>query len=617
MSLDDPAFTFGLALSGGMIAQVIAQHLRVPGIVVLLVVGVLLGPDVANLVRPSTLGEGLHLIVGISVAVILFEGGMHLELHRLRHEALAIRRLVTWGAFVTAAGGALAGRYVMGWPWQVAIPFGILVIVTGPTVITPLLRRLRIKRNLHTILEAEGVLIDPIGAIVAVVALEVVLAQELPVAARGLVGIPTRLLIGFAIGVVGGVLIGRLLAWEKVIPERYASITTLALLLGLYSLSEAIIPQSGIMTAPIAGMAVGNMPTRSSQELKEFKEQLTVLLIGLLFVLLAADVRIEEVMGLGWPGIATAALLMFVVRPIDVAVSTIGSSLTLREKAFLAWLGPRGIVAAAVASLFAQAFTAEGMAEGRELRALVFLVIAATVVVQGLGGGLVASLLGVRRPSNRGYLIAGANPVARELARALRASGQDVILVETDGAEVAAAMREGLPVLQGNALEEDVLELGELGARRGVIGLIRNEGVSLLVAEKARRDFRVETAQIAFRPDQASVPVESVRAVRARTLFGIETDIGYWSREVRAGRARSCKYRLAGEKELEPAELGSAGGALPLVIERKGQAVPIDDQTRIRPGDVITLLQHSDVVRPPSLLLEPVGDPSPLTSAVE
>jgi NhaP-type Na+/H+ or K+/H+ antiporter len=397
MSLNDPALTFAIALAAGMTAQVVARHLRIPGIVLLLLVGVLLGPDVANIIRPARLGEGLRHIVGAAVAVILFEGGMNLDIVRLTREALTIRRLVTVGAAITAIGGALAARYVMGWEWRVAIPFGTLVIVTGPTVITPLLRRIRVNRKVHTILQAEGVLIDPIGAIVAVVALEVVLAQELGIAARGLLGIPSRLVLGAAVGAAGGFIMAKLLASERLIPEGLESVFTLALLLALYAGCEAILSESGIMAAPIAGIVVGNMPSRPSRELKDFKEQLTVLLVGLLFVLLPADVRLAEVTGLGWRGVLTAVLLMVAVRPLDVAVSTAGSDLTIRERLFIAWLGPRGIVAAAVASLFATELTQQGIEEGLELRALVFLTIALTVMLQGMGGARVAAALRVRR----------------------------------------------------------------------------------------------------------------------------------------------------------------------------------------------------------------------------
>src|SRR5919108_929600 len=545
MSLNDPALTFAIALAAGMTAQVVARHLRIPGIVLLLLVGVLLGPDVTNIIRPATLGEGLRHIVGAAVAVILFEGGMNLDIVRLTREALTIRRLVTVGAAITSIGGALAARYVMGWEWRVAIPFGTLVTVTGPTVITPLLRRIRVNRKVHTILQAEGVLIDPIGAIIAVVALEVVLAQELGIAARGLLGIPSRLVLGAAAGTAGGFIMAKLLASERLIPEGLESVFTLALLLALYAGCEAILSESGIMAAPIAGIVVGNMPSRPSRELKDFKEQLTVLLVGLLFVLLPADVRLAEVTGLGWRGVLTAVLLMVAVRPLDVAVSTAGSDLTIRERLFIAWLGPRGIVAAAVASLFATELTQQGIAEGLELRALVFLTIALTVVLQGMGGAPVAAALRVRRRSDAGYLIAGAHPLARTLATAMKRGGEDIVLVDTDATAVAAAGRIDLPALVGNVLDAEALEAADIEGRHGIIGLIPNEGVSLLATEKARREFRVRTAHIAVRPRRTGVPLERLRASGTRLLFGRETDISFWIGELATGGGTLATYRYS------------------------------------------------------------------------
>jgi NhaP-type Na+/H+ or K+/H+ antiporter len=587
--LTNAAFTIAVALAAGMIAQVTALHLRIPGIVVLLLAGVLLGPDVSGVVQPDTLGAGLGMIVSAAVAVILFEGGLHLEIGRLRHEAITIRRLVTWGAAVTGIIATLAARFLMDWPWQVAVPFGTLVIVTGPTVITPLLRRIRVNRNLHTILEAEGVLIDPIGAIIAVVALEVVLAQELGTAALDLVGIPTRLLFGLFTGLVGGFLMAKILEFQKIVPERFESVFTLALLLFLFELTNLIMPESGIMTAPIAGMVVGNMPSRPNQSLKEFKEQLTLLLVGLLFVLLAADVRIQEVTGLGWRGVATVLVLMLVARPLDVAVSTHGSTLTFRERAFMSWLGPRGIVAAAVASVFAETLVSAGIPEGVQLRALVFLVIAFTVVLQGLSGGAVAKMLAVRRPSDVGYVIAGANPLARSLARCLRDAGEEIVLIDADLAQVAAARQSDLPVIYGNALDDDVLQQADAEGRRGVIGLIPNEWVNVLVAQKVRSEFRVSTAFVAVRPGRSPVPSERLQAIRARRLFGGEFDIDAWIGRIAAGRVRLEAHRYSGfdERSATEPELRSAT-LLPLMMRRGDRAVPVDELTRFRPGDVVT-----------------------------
>ena len=381
------------------------------------------------------------------------------------------------------------------------------------------------------------------------VALEVVLAQGLEIAAWGLLGIPARLMLGTAAGAVAGFLLAKVLASPRLIPQGMESVLTLALLLALYAMCEAVLPESGIMAAPIAGIVVGNMPTRTGHELREFKEQLTGLLSGLLFVLLAADVRLSEIMALGRPGLITVALLMFLVRPLAVAASAAGSTLTMRARAFIAWLGPRGIVAAAVASLFAQELGEQGAVEGIELRALVFLMIAATVVIQGLGGGPMARLLGVSRRSDTGYLIAGAGPLARALGKALQRSGEEVVLVDTDRSQVAAADAAGLEVILGDALDDELLQAADIEGRRGLVGLIPNEAVGLLVAEKARREYRVGRADVAVRPGRSEMAAASLRRIGGHVLFGVEADLSFWTGELASGRGTVRRYRYTGDGE--------------------------------------------------------------------
>ena len=533
-----------------------------------------------------------RLAIGGMVAVILFEGGMNLEIKRLRGEALAIRKLITIGALVTAVCATLLAHYLIGWDWRIAVPFGTLVVVTGPTVVTPLLRRIRVNHKLHTVLEAEAVLIDPIGAVFAVVALEVVLSHELGTAAWGLLGIPSRILFGTVMGIVGGYVMAKLIAIERFIPEGLESVFTLSMLVVLFEVTDAILPEAGIMAAPIAGMVVGNMPSRPSRELKEFKEQLTVMLVGLLFILLAAHVRLQEVTELGWRGIATVALLMFVVRPLTVAISTIGSSLTMRERAFVAWLAPRGIVAAAVASLFAEQLSNEGLPEGVQLRALVFLVIAATVLIQGLSGGAIASWLGVRRMSNTGWVIAGANALARTLAETLKGAGEDVVVVDTDPAEIAETKRSGIKALEGNILDESVLQQADLESRKGAISLIPNEAVSLLLAQKARRDYRIAQAVVIVGHGDDQEPVQRVHALGANVLFGCGTDLMHWAGEITRGNTIVRAYRYNGESDLEIGDMcGVDNGRLALVHEQRGQASPVSDGTQARTGDVVHFLE--------------------------
>jgi NhaP-type Na+/H+ or K+/H+ antiporter len=588
-ALNDPALTIALALAAGMFAQAIAQHLRIPGIVLLLATGVLLGPDALGIVRPANLGASLGSLVGFAVAVILFEGGMSLDLKRLRREARSIRQLVTLGALVTAAGAALATRWILGWSWTTAVLFGTLVMVTGPTVITPLVRRIKLKARVATVLEAEGVFVDAVGAIVAVVALEVAISHggSLAVAAWHTV---SRLGFGAALGLAGGLLLGALLHREGLIPEGLQSVLTLAVAVALFEGSNAVMPESGIVTVVMAGLVVGNSRARAVADLREFKEQLTVMLVGLLFVLLAADVRLAQVRALGWAGLATVLVLMFVVRPLNVLAGTFGSDLSWRERAFIAWLAPRGIVAAAVSSLFAQTLTREGMPGGAELRALMFLVIAVTVVVQGLTGGLVAGRLGLRRPSDSGYAILGANALGRALAGALRDGGEEVLLIDSNPDACRAAEGQGFRVLHGSGLEPRVQLRAELDTRAGALGVTANEEVNLLFARQVRKDFKLLRVWAAVRQGHLSVTEGNVRQAGGHVLFGAPRNLGQWTHRLDQGAATVERWRQAGEGEGTPLP----ADALPLAVQRGRRALPVDEETACRQGDELYVAVDQD-----------------------
>ncbi len=454
---DNPALTVAIALAAGIAGQSLAQHLRLPGIVLLLVLGVVLGPDVADVVQPESLGSGQSAIVGFAVAIILFEGGLGLEWRRLRREGRAIRQLISIGALVSLLTGALAAALILGWDWQRSLLFGTLVVVTGPTVVTPLMRRMRVKKTVATVLEAEGVLIDAVGAITAAVALELVLRPSGEGWALATPTILGRLFFGGVAGLAFGLVLAALLRYRNVVPEGLENVFALAWAALAFELPNAIVHESGIASVIVAGMVVGNSRTHIRHELAEFKEQLTVLLIGMLFVLLVADVRLSQVMALGWRGIAVAACCIAFVRPLSVWVSTLRTDLSRKERVFIAWIGPRGIVAAAVASLFGYELDAAGIAGGTELRALVFLVIAVTVLWSALTGPLAARGLGLKRKRDAGWVIVGANPLARRMADAIDPIGVDCLLVDNDPQNILAAEADGLRAIQGNALEPAIL----------------------------------------------------------------------------------------------------------------------------------------------------------------
>ncbi|UCG51339.1 MAG: cation:proton antiporter [Candidatus Latescibacterota bacterium] len=597
-----PALTIAVALAAGMVAQSVARHLRIPGIVALLAAGVLLGPDGLGIVKPEGLGGALGVLVEFAVAVILFEGGLNLNWRRLRGQVPTIRLLISVGAVITAFGGTLASRLILGWSWPLSILFGTLVIVTGPTVITPLLRRIRIRRKLETILEAEGIFIDAVGAILAVVVLEVVLSPDSSSLALGAVSVPTRLVFGAVVGMAGGTVIALLLRFRGVVPEGLENVFTLALALAIYHTSNVFVPETGIVAVVVAGLAVGNIRTPALRDLREFKEQLTVLLIGMLFVLLAADVRLAEVAELGWMGVWVVLALMVLVRPINVLACTLGAGLDWKEKAFLSWLAPRGIVAAAVASLSHERLAAAGLDGGAEMRALVFMVIAITVNLQGATGSLVARWLSIRRPTGQGYVILGAHELARLIGRLLRDAGEEVVVVDASADLCRDAEKEGLRVVFGNALDERVLFAADVESRKAVVGALTNEAVNLLFARRARTDFKVPRAHVAIQRGHTSIDQEMVHEAGGTVLFGHEIDLELWSIRIRRRIASPTLWRwvppddTSDGKDDGPAQLPQEmqNTLLPLVVRREKAIELYDDQTKLKESDEVFWLIFSE-----------------------
>ncbi|NOZ03987.1 MAG: sodium:proton antiporter [FCB group bacterium] len=590
--MNDPALTLALAMASGMIAQVIARHIRIPGIVLLLVTGIVLGPDCMNIVQPASIGGAMQIIVGFAVAVILFEGGMNLRINRIRREARVIRKLITVGALVTALGGTLTAKIFLGWDWRIAILFGILVIVTGPTVITPLMRRLKLQRSVATVLEAEGILLDAIGAVIAVVALEVSLSLSGVVFAKGLLTIVVRLLTGSLLGVTGGFILAALLRSRNLVPEGLENVLTLTLVFVLYQGSNALSPESGIVAVTVAGLVIGNIKTVVQRELMEFKEQMTVMLIGMLFVLLAADVRIAEVYALGWGGIFTVLVLVLVVRPLNVFIGTAGSDLNLRQKALLSWIAPRGIVAAAVASLFALQLDQNGF-NGSQLRAMVFSLIAGTVLLSGLTGGAVAGMLGLRRPRNFGWIILSANDVCRALAKTLIREGEEVICIDENPKACRQAEEDGIRVIYGNGLDDRILQRAEIDTRMGAIGLSRNEEVNLLFGEKVKKIGKLRQILVGLKSGNEGVTTEMVTEMGATIPFGQPRDIEQWVGWFRRGLVTLERYAFTGSDDPGLTDPESKGLFLPLVYHRNGSAMPLDNTVKINVDDEVTMAINS------------------------
>ena len=585
--------TVAIALLVGMVGQSIAYHLRMPGIVILLLFGVLLGPDALGAVDPDVLGDGLHVIVGFAIAVILFEAGMNLEWKQLRREAATIQRLVTLGAVVTWVGASVSAALILGWDPSLAVLFGSLVIVTGPTVVSPLLRRIRVRRNLQTILEAEGVSIDAIGAIIAMVAFGIVFVGGTGGIGASAMRVLWYLAAGLLLGVAGGCLILLLLRSRRIVPTGMEKVFTLTLAWGIFQASNAVSPDSGMLAVIVAGIMATNVAQETTRGVREFKEQLTVMMVGMLVVLLAAQVRISEVTSLGARGVAAVVALMFVVRPLCVLSCTVGSGLSWREKAFLSWISPRGIVAAAAATLFYQAMRTRGVEGGEAMRGLVFLVIAGTVVVQGLSGSAVAGWLGVKRPRGQGYVILGGNPLAVELARSLKQGGEESVLIDANPSLCSEVEAKGFRVLHGNALDERVMLRAEIETRKAIISLLPNDGVNLLFARRAVDEYRADRVYVAMHG--GAIKPAHVSEIRGRILFGSAADVDQWASRLGRGEALVEPWSFAGVPDPRsnptmPVPKDARVIVLPLALARGNTIRPVDDRYEPKKGDVVTWL---------------------------
>ena len=541
------ALTIAFATAAGIISQSVARTARLPGIVVLLAVGVLLGPDFAEVIQPHSLGAAMPQLVAFAVAVILFEGGMHLKLEQFRSRSTSIRRLITVGALISLVGGTLAAKLVMGWNWRTSALFGSLVIVTGPTVVTPLIRRFRVEHAVSTILEVEGVLIDAVGAVVAVVALEVALEPTGATVAMGLVGICARLAFGVLAGAIGGGVLWVFLRYRYLVAEGLENVFTLAIVWALFHASEAVLHESGIAAVTMAGLVLGNLKTPKQRHLLEFNDQLTVMLIGMLFVLLAADVRMSDVVGLGVPGLVTVGVLAWVVRPLGVVASTYGTDLNKKQKFFIAWIGPRGIIAAAVASLFASQLEIAQLPGGAELKALVFLVIASTVTLAGLTGGFMTKLLHLGVPV-RGWVVLGANELGCLLAKVLSARGQTVTCIDSSVDACENAEKQGLNTICGNGLEAEARHAVQLELRAGVAAITPNDEVNLLFIQKAKQECRTGRRLAALRSARRGTTTEMVHQAGGQLLFSKSCEVDRWSAGFGMERSRRSAGRLVSRR---------------------------------------------------------------------
>jgi len=506
-----------------VMAQWIAWRVKLPSILLLLTFGVLGGPILHLVDTDHLMGELLFPVVSLSVAIILFEGGLSLRLNDLKDIGLVLRRLISVGVLITWAITTFGARLFLNLPWDLSILLGAILIVTGPTVVIPLLNQIRPNARLNKVLRWEGIVIDPIGAVIAVLVFEqIVLPQPAP--GDAILGVIETVVDGVFIGYVAAQAI--IIAFQRHwVPEYLQNPVVLMTVLGAFVLSNLLRAESGLLTVTVMGIAMANQHRYDIHHIVEFKENLQVLLISSLFILLGARLNLQQIEQLGIGVIAFLGLLMFVARPLSVFVAGWGSDFTFKEKLFISWMAPRGIVAASVASIFSLELVEAGRPEAEILVPLTFVVIIVTVTIYGLTAGKLANRMGLVSENPQGVLFIGAHGWARKMALHLKHAGFQVIMADSSIRNIENSIRDGLKAYQGDVLTDNIMEEINFSGIGNVLAITPNDEVNSLASLHFKNIIPQQNIFQLAQPNEEDIHDDAPAQLGGRTLFG--TNITY------------------------------------------------------------------------------------------
>ena len=478
----------------GILAQWFAWKFKIPAILPLILIGLLVGPiaatyfteDGSKWIEPIWNGEKglfpgeyLYYFVSLAISIILFEGGLTLKRNEIKNVGPVITKLITLGSAITFFGAGIVAHLIFDLSWELCFLFSGLIIVTGPTVITPILRNIPLKKDISTVLKWEGILIDPIGALVAVLVFEFI-------SVGGGGGFTQTALIEFGkillFGTTFGFTFAHALAYainKKLIPHYLLNVVSLSAVLLVFVESEIFAHESGLLAVVVMGMVLGNSKLNNIKELLYFKESLSVLLISILFILLAANINMEALMLLyNWETVYLFVIVVFLIRPIAVFASTMNSRLKLNEKLFISWVGPRGIVAAGIASLFGSKLLKQGVEGAEYITPLVFMIVLGTVLLNATTARLFAKIVGVFLKKSNAILFVGASHPSRLIASYLKNKGKRVVIIDSNKDFIEQALEEDLEALNVNIYDDELRDNIELSDVGYLIAITGNDAVN-------------------------------------------------------------------------------------------------------------------------------------------
>jgi len=574
----------------GVGSQWLAVRLHMPAIVFMLAAGILAGPVTGLLDPVHDFGALFGPIVAIAVALILFEGGLTLNFRALRDAAPAVRRLCTWGAVLGWGANTAAAHWIAGLSLPTAAIFGGILVVTGPTVIMPLLRQARLDARTASTLRWEAIVNDPVGALLAVLAFEAV------VALRGdhLVEAAGHLGLGILAATAAGWAAGRILTIgfrRGLVPEYMKAPILFASVLGVYAATDRVLHESGLLAVTVMGVTMANARLPSLDELKRFKEHVTVLLVSGVFVILAATLKPADIMALDWRAAAFIAVIMVVARPLAVMPSLIGTGLSLNERAFIAWIAPRGVVAVAVSGFFGQRLVDIGITDGAMLAPLAFALVAVTVVVHGFSMRPLARAMGLTSTEPPGVIVLGGGAWTTALAGALRDTGLPVLMIDRNWHRLGAARAAGIPTYYGELLSEAAEHAVDLHRYGTLIAATDNDDYNALVCTDVGAELgRARVFQMG-RHERMEGEADLPASLGGRTLLSSGASVDLL--ELRMARGWHFVTETVGE---EPDEAQNHEKAETVALIRRGAVTFASGPTlpAARPGDVVISFTPAD-----------------------
>ncbi len=610
-----PTTTFVVAVLIATTAQMIANRLRFPPILLWLLAGMALGPFGLHILHVKTIEPALHTLIELGLAIILFEGGLSLNLKELRANGWVVGRLIIFGPLVTILIGATTAHMIADIDWPLALLFGAIVSVGGPTVILPIIRQMRLGRNISHVLTAEAMLIDVVGAILAIVFLQVALTPDI----SGLLitqDIVLKIISGSLFGLAGGYLLAKLLSssWCKDVEIR--TILTLSSAWGVFLLSDTISSQAGLLAVLMMGATLQRMEVHDIQRLKHFKGSLSMLLISVLFVLLAANMNLNVLIEYLYPGLLIFSILAFYARPLSVLFATVGSRLSFNESMYLAGMAPRGVVAAGITSLFALILKESGNVQSDMLVALVYIIIIVSVLSYSLFARPLKKLLAIDGGDDRSVLIVGGGQIGAEVGRAL-GEDREVRFLDLNSEVISGLKHSGYDATCGNALDPlywEIVHAEEIGC---VLVMTGSSDHNLLIARLAHDNYHTPEIYVAMQDDDFKKHASVIHQLQTRRLFAKPYNFTYWNDQAHRKRlifeSRIIEHNspLIGQRM---ADTRIPHGIQPITIIRDGLTLIPYDNVIFKAGDEIKMLMRPERIQDEQPLILPASSEKKISS---